>query len=250
MGVIVEFVGCSGAGKTTLERKVRGEMCRLGIKIFSPLEAATPRLLEGRVRHESFQNIVLEVGLLPYIREVRRHYKDFLFFACRMLMKYADSPYYALSGFRGVWRRTASFVAARHCAPDNAVTLLDEGTIHIAHYLFGQLRKEPEREDVALFWRLAPKPELIVYARTPLNVLARRAQERKDPPRRRLSQDDSLKFFQHADESFEFLRSFSGEGCQWITMSDKELNDSLCVLKLVDTVAAVLKQSYGAQTHC
>lgn len=242
MGVIIEFVGCSGAGKTTLERKVREEMCRLGIKVFSPLEFAAPKFLQGKVCHERSQNIVLEVGLLPYIREVRRHYKDFLFYTCRMLMKYADSPHYALRGFRGVWRRTASFVAARRKTPAGAVTLLDEGTIQIAHYLFGQVMKEPEHGDLELFWRLVPKPDLVIYLRTFRDVLALRVQERQDPPRRRLPKAHMLKFLQHAEESFEFLMKIAEDGNQWLTIDNNESGGSSSLPALMNMLETRLRE--------
>lgn len=222
-------------------------MRRRGIEVFFPLDAAATGWLKERVRPDSFQNIVLELGLLPYVRDVHRSHKDFLFFACRMLMKYADSPYRVLHGFRGVWRRTASFAAARRSAPDDAVTLLDEGTVHSAHYLFGQVKKEPEKRDLEMFWRLAPKPDLVVYLRASLDILALRMQARNDPPRRRLSTEDRFKFLHHAEESFVYMRTLSGKEDQWIIVDDESEHGEQAAPSLVDTVEAMLKKRRNAQ---
>jgi thymidylate kinase len=58
------------------------------------------------------------------------------------------------------------------------VVLADEGTLHIAHYLFVHVSVEPDLSSLETFTRLVSKPDVVIYIRQPESVLINRISKR------------------------------------------------------------------------
>ena len=97
-------------------------------------------------------------------------------------------------------------VLAREANGWHAV-LVDEGTIHSAHYVLVHVNHPPRREDVEAFCRLVPMPDLVVHVAAPLETVLARTFARSDPPLRRRSREEMERFIRHAYMMFDLLMS-------------------------------------------
>jgi thymidylate kinase len=175
--VIVELIGCDGAGKTTLGRML-AEPGVLGARALVMADLVLDRPGLRGITHPTARNVVQEVGGLPFLLGAFGRWRAYLGFALRMHARYAPSAYHRLNGMRGILRRVGMYELARSCAADRIV-LSDEGTV-LSAYLFALTDIELDRSHVARFAELVPAPDLMIYVKAPVDVLVERALARPD----------------------------------------------------------------------
>jgi len=179
--MIVELIGCAGAGKTTL----RNVICEQGIrgqKVIAMPDLLLQRPVLRSVAHPTAVNVVQELGSLPFLLGALPDERPFLAFARRTLWGHAASRFDRLNGMRGVLRKVGMFHLARKRARD-AIVLSDEGTLLSSYNLFVATKTDFGEVDLARFADLAPMPDLVVYVRAPVESLVERARSRPDPRR-------------------------------------------------------------------
>lgn len=184
--MIVEFIGCAGAGKTTL----RNLICEQGVHdhdVVAMPDLLLQRPLLRRVAHPTAVNVVQEVGGLPFLLRALPGERPFLAFARRTLWRDATSSFDKLNGMRGVARKVGMFHLARTRARD-AVVLSDEGTLLSSYNLFVATKKDFGRAELDRFAQLVPMPDHVVYVRAPVESLVERARTRPDPRRQHVGQ--------------------------------------------------------------
>jgi hypothetical protein len=177
--MIVEFIGCAGAGKTTL----RNLICEQGIrghKVIAMPDLLLQRPVLRSVAHPTAVNVVQELGSLPFLLGALPDERSFLAFARCTLWGHAASRFDRLNGMRGVLRKVGMFHLARRRARD-AIVLSDEGTLLSSYNLFVATKADFGEADVARF--ADPVPDLVVYVRAPVESLVERAMSRPDPRR-------------------------------------------------------------------
>jgi len=175
--VIVELIGCDGAGKTTLSRMLGAHVLLEDRAVTMSDLILDRRVLRG-ITHPTAVNVAQEVGSLPFLLRAQRRRRAYLAFTMRMHARYAPSTYHRLNGMRGIARRVGMYELARSRAADRIV-LSDEGTV-LSAYLFGLSDVELDRSDVERFAELVPPPDRIVYVRAPIASLVQRALSRPD----------------------------------------------------------------------
>lgn len=173
--MIVEFVGCDGAGKTTLSRM----LCERGIP--GSRVVAMPDLLLDRpglrwITQRTAVNVVQDLGGFPFFVDGRRRHREYVAFARRMLARHEPSTLDRLNSMRGIVRRVGMYELANRRAA-NEIVLSDEGTVLSAYHLALTSTTFDEAE-LQEFARLVPRPGLIVYVKAPLASLVRRAASR------------------------------------------------------------------------
>jgi thymidylate kinase len=185
--MIVEFIGATGAGKTTLARGLvdRGVTAH-------PVRMATDLVTDrpGRrwIDDPHAINLLADVTVLPsFIRSLDRD-RDFLRFAFDRL-KHAPSTFAKVNYMRNMMRKLGMHDLTRRADPGTTF-LVDEGTILTAYQLFVYSDAPSTRTDLERFGRLVPLPDLIVYVKAPIDVLLRRAMIRPDR-RRELARNDA-----------------------------------------------------------
>lgn len=176
--MIIELIGASGAGKTTLAMALAQ---RYGTDRFTTVDDLIMNRLGLRcVRHPTLKNLVFDfVGLPFFLVGLRRHWR-FTTYATLRLVKYAPTRLAKLNYVRSVVRRVGIHELLRRTSPGRTV-LVDEGTVLIAYLLFAYSSIEFTRDDLGRFARLVPLPDGVVYLTAPRSVLVARARVRPDP---------------------------------------------------------------------
>ena len=179
--MIVELIGCAGAGKTTLARIV----CEQGsassrVRMLPDLVRDRPVL--RRVTHPTAVNVVQEIGSFPYFVAGWREEREFVAYARRILARHARSRFDRLNGMRGIVRKLGMYrLAARRAR--SSVALSDEGTLLSAYNLFVMTDVDAGRLEVETFLRLVPVPDRVVLVSAPIPMLVARAHLRSSPRR-------------------------------------------------------------------
>ncbi len=203
--MIVEFVGCTGAGKTTLAR----ELCAHapfpgGSVIGSDIVLGRPPF--RKVTNPTAANLIQDVAGLPYFMGAWRRDRPFFKLSGDLLGEHAPSTFDKLMNTRSVMRRVGMFELARHRARGRTV-LIDEGPVLIGYHLFVYSTAEPSGPDFDRFAALVPLPDRIVYVKADVPTLVARAQARPDPRRQlaRLPQESVVASIERAADVFDRL---------------------------------------------
>lgn len=179
--MIVEFIGPTGAGKTTLISAVHAGLAdRTDAVISYDVVAAVPRLRQ--VTNPTVRNLVQEIAAFPHFIRSLYHHRTFLAFALRMLARHRKLSFRTISYLRSLERTIGAYELLRY-RTRSQIVLVDEGTIVPAHGLFVFTNAHYSADEVMTFAELAPLPDAVVYVRAPIDALVRRTLKRADPPR-------------------------------------------------------------------
>lgn len=195
--MIVEFVGCSGAGKTTLMHAVQQAASPTSFVTAWDLLTRRPGrrwMTTGKIR-----NLAADAtSLVPFVRNLDRN-GAFVRFALRSLRASAPSTFAALNYTRNLVRRVGMHELARDEGA-GAHVLTDEGTVLIAYQLFVYSRAATTPQQTEQFAQLVPAPDRLVHVRAPVSVLIERAMARPDR-RRELARMDRRQLGQSFDRA-------------------------------------------------
>jgi thymidylate kinase len=204
--MIVEFIGATGAGKTTLART----LVRRGASAHQPVRMTTDLLTDrpGRrwIRNPHAINVLADVTALPsFVRALDRD-RDFLRFAFYRLKRHAPSTFAKLNYMRNMVRKLGMHEMMKRADPGTTF-LVDEGTILTAYQLFVYSDAPFTQPDLERFGRLVPLPDVIVSVKAPIDVLLKRAVTRSDRRRElaRNDEDEVRRWIVRAVELFDAL---------------------------------------------
>lgn len=203
--MIVEFIGSTGAGKTTLISKVQRRLAKT-TEVTTPFDSiAAPLGLSG-VTHDTARNLIQELIGLPFFIGSLPQHSAFVSFTLRMLARQAQFNFRTISNLRSLERKLGMYEIMRHYERERIV-LVDEGTVLAAHNVFVFTSAFYSPEEIAKFASLVPLPDIIVYVRAPIDSLIERSLERTDRRRELESKNRALieKYINRAVTLFEQL---------------------------------------------
>lgn len=203
--MIVEFIGSTGAGKTTLISQVQRRLAQT-TDVVTSFDVVASLLSLPTVNHPTVRNFIQELVGFPFlIGSLRRHYR-FLLFMLRMLARQAAFSIFTINILRSIERKIGVYEILRRRHHDRII-LVDEGTVLLAHNVFVYSSADYAREEIATFASLVPLPDIIIYIKAPVDVLVQRSLRRTDPPREIRSKNRALieKHIQRAVGIFEQL---------------------------------------------
>ncbi len=185
--MIVELIGATGAGKTSLARGLvrRGIPAR---RVRMATDLVTDRLGRRSIADPHAINLLADVSALPWFLRAFDRDRDFLRFAVDRLWHHAPSTFAKANYLRNVVRKLGMHEMASEADPGTTF-LFDEGTILMAYQLFVYSDAPFTQADLERFVRLVPLPDRIVHVKAPVDLLLRRALERPDR-RRELARKD------------------------------------------------------------
>lgn len=187
--MIVELIGCAGAGKTTLRRM----LCERGVgaqRVMAMADVLLDRPGLRRITHPTAINLYSELVGFPAFLRAHRRDPSFARYAGRLCARDVVSRYEQLVGMRGVVRKLAMHELATTRARD-AVVLCDEGLLLCAYNLFVMTGRGFDLADVERFASVVPPADVVVHVRAPVEALVERARSRPDPRRQHVGRTDA-----------------------------------------------------------
>ena len=208
--MIVEFIGCTGAGKTTLIAQIRKHLQPHATVASSFERMASPVGLRP-ITHPTLQNLIQEFMGLPFFLALVFNYHAFLRFTVRMLARQGRFTFFTFNYLRSLERTLGVYGYLRQAEKSlhgkQQFVFVDEGTIVPAHNIFVYNDVAYSVEEIARYASLVPLADVIVYVRAPVDSLVQRTVQRNDPPRELRGQSAAQidHFVRRADQMFEEL---------------------------------------------
>jgi hypothetical protein len=237
----VEFIGATGAGKTTLidaVRRAAGGRSR----VVTAVELISDRPGRRWIRHPTAVNLLADVTVLPsYLRTPDRD--RFLRVADDRLRRGAPSRFARYNYLREVVRDAGKDPFARSTAPE-ATVLIDEGPILTAYHLFAYNDAPYGDRDLERFLATIPLPDRVVHVTAPSETLVEGAMRR--PDRRRelthLRRGEIERAIEKAVDLFDRLVAIAALRDRTITLDMGEASDAT----IASAAATVLAFAHDA----
>jgi thymidylate kinase len=226
--MIVEFIGSTGAGKTTLISEVQRRLAEQAQAVTS-FDLVADLLGLRRVTHPTIRNIIQDlVGLPFFVASLYRH-RAFVVLALKTLARHKSSPFFALNYLRSIVRRIGMYAIAKRCNHDRII-LVDEGPVLSAHFLFVFTSTIYSQEDIEKFASLVPLPELVVYIKAPVESLVRRSLRRSDTRKEMRSKNHLLveQYVSRAAEIFDRLTETKRIRGRVLIVANLDSNEGEC----------------------
>lgn len=186
----IEFIGSTGAGKTTLITALQARLQQTGNGTTAFEVVATPFAMQG-VTHPTLRNLIQEViGFPAFVRSLRQQ-MPFVTFILKMLRRHGSINFRTLNYLRSLERTVGVYQLLRK-GNNEQIVLVDEGAIVLAHNIFVYTDAEYTTKEIAQFAQVVPLADLIIYVRAPIATLIQRTMQRKDAPREIANQNQEI----------------------------------------------------------
>ena len=236
--MMVEFIGGTGAGKTTVAAAVQRRLAGRGEAITAPDLVASLVGLRPLAR-PLHRNLACDVVGLPFVLGSLGTHAAFLRLVLQVLARQRPTLQ-AANRVRSTLRKIGVYEIIQRYG-GGRIVLVDEGTVLHAHNLFVYTSQECSSTDLDRFARVVPLPDVVVYVTAPLAVQIRRSLGRSDPPREIRSRDPRLVelYVGRARALFEALVGIPNIGERVVrvdNVEDQAGSDGLDVERVVSTI--------------
>ena len=188
--MIIEFIGSTGAGKTTLISEVQSRLSQT-TEVATSFDVVASPLGLRRVTHPTIRNLIQEIVGFPFfIGSLYRH-KAIIVFILRMLARQANFSFFTINNLRSLERKIGVDEIIKRRQHDKII-LVDEGPLLLAHNVFVYSGAHYTCEEITRFASLVPLPDIIIYIKVPVDILVQRSLQRTDPPREMRSRNREL----------------------------------------------------------
>ena len=178
--MLVEFIGSTGAGKSTVLSQVERRLSNLAGTTTSGKYVAGLLGL-GEVAHPTAQNLIQEVIGFPFFLFSLPEQWAFVECTLKLLLRSGRPSMTLINNIRSLERKLGAYTLTKRIT-GNRIVLVDEGPVLAAHFLVPVMSHVAPR-DLSMFAKTLPLPDLIVYVRAPVPVIVSRTLRRNDPPR-------------------------------------------------------------------
>lgn len=178
--MIVEFIGSTGAGKTTLISKVHCRLAETG-RVTTSDDLATSLLGFKNVTNPTLQNLEQELLSFPFLISKFHKYHEYLCHTIKLFWRNSGFSMQTIHNLRSLERKIGMYEITKMLGKDQVI-LVDEGPI-LALHMFVSAKNTYTPEEIARFIDLLPLPDLVVYIRTSVDTIIERTLQRPDPPR-------------------------------------------------------------------
>jgi hypothetical protein len=211
---VVEFIGVTGVGKSTLMAAVAESLSRDGVRVRDAEEMILARYGLAFPRHPKVRSALVHfLALNPFWRYFcTRNGLNLSRLALGSIARGMGSLWTGFRLLRNFLKRIGSHLLLEKVREESDVcdlVLCDEGVVHAAHNLFVHTGVTPNREEIVQFGRMVPKPDLLIWVTAPTTqsaeVILRRGHSRVHR-----TGAAALAFAEHAHATFEALSTVEG----------------------------------------
>lgn len=175
---LIELIGCTGAGKSTLAAQLLAAYRQRGEEAWLGYDFVLRQVRLEWVRRRAIRGLLVNaLALLACLATSPRNLALLRFVlgsVARLPVGLGEKLYIGRDALKNI----GIDQIIRRRASGRQIILLDEGGLHIAHYLFVNMAGEPDPAQVAAFAKLAPLPDLAVYLRQAEPLLVERTLRR------------------------------------------------------------------------
>lgn len=202
----VELIGCTGAGKSTLLGLLLRVCQEQGLKASNSddfvLEIAHLNWFRGYL----LRTLCVDLLTIPTSIFAWRKHSDFYKLVFRLIFRLKKTSWFEkLNILRNTFKKVGIHEMIQRRRASQKIIILDEGTLHTAHYLFVHLTKEFSDVDLANFANCVPLPDIVIYLRQNEEVLVERTLRRGHKRIRSGSRELTQRFIHRAVVMFEKL---------------------------------------------
>lgn len=178
--MVVEFIGSTGAGKTTVINEVFHRLAKTS-QVTTSIDLATSMLGLRGVKNPTLQNLAMEFVSFPFFIFTLYKYNKFLRHTIKIFWRATGFSIQTIHNLRSLVRKIGMYEITKYPGK-NQVVLVDEGPVLAAH-MFVPTGNTYTPEEITRFTELLPLPDLIVYIRASVDTIMERTHRRADPPR-------------------------------------------------------------------
>lgn len=178
--MIVEFIGSTGSGKTTLISEVHRRLAKTN-RVTTSIDLATGLLGLRGVTNPTLQNLAMELVSLPFFISTLYRHNEFIRHTVKLFWRKTSFSIQTIHNLRSLERKIGIYEITKRLGKDQII-LVDEGPILAAH-MFVSTGNTYTPEEITRFTDLLPLPDLVVYIRASVDTLIERTVRRADPPR-------------------------------------------------------------------
>jgi len=178
--MIVEFIGSTGAGKTTLINDVRCRLAKTN-QVTTSVDLAISLLGLKGVTHPTLQNLAQEFISLPFFIGTLYKHNEYLRHTVKLFWRKTSFSMQTIHNLRSLERKIGMYEITKILGKEQVI-LVDEGPILAAH-MFVPAGNTYTPEEITRFTDLLPLPDLVIYIRASVDTLIERTVRRADPPR-------------------------------------------------------------------
>jgi hypothetical protein len=203
----IELIGCTSAGKSTLTKNILQVNHKHSLDIVTSYDFVLGQIRLNWIKNHTIRMLVLNLfALFACLLTWRKNLEFYRFVTGAILRLPATVTWFEkLKIARVVARNVGIYEVVCRYGSDRQIVLADEGTLHIAHYLFVHVSVEPKMSDLETFIRLTPLPDVAVYVKQPESVLITRTEARKHKRIPEGGSDVVGRFIKRAVATFEML---------------------------------------------
>ena len=203
--MLIEIIGCTGAGKTTLIRRILHNCQKQGIDVSRGDDIVLKKFRLHWFKSQLPRALMVNVlALFACLITWRNNHKLYLF-ATRFLLKLPIARVEKIGVLRNVLKKIGIYEIIRSRDTDRRIILMDEGTLHIAHNLFVHDSIQVTTEHLERFVKMIPFPDVFVYLRQPESLLIERTMKRGHKRISDRSYDNVVHFIKQAVTTFDKL---------------------------------------------
>lgn len=202
--MIVEFIGSTGSGKTTLISNVQRRLSET-VRVTNSPDLATSLLGFKNVTNLTLQNLEQELLSFPFFVGKYYKYHAYLSHTIKLFWRNSGFSMQTIHNLRSLERKVGMYEITKRLGKEQVI-LVDEGPL-LALHMFVSAQNTYTSEEIGRFITLLPLPDLIIYVQASVETLIERTLQRPDPPREVDRKDPSQMnaYFRNAVAMFDQL---------------------------------------------
>jgi hypothetical protein len=202
---IIELIGCTSAGKSTLSSHILQFYHGDVIDISQGEDFLLNQFGLSRVGNSKIRVVIVNlIALLVASVNMGKH-RNYFSFAFRTITQSNISTYKKIYLIRNILKTIGIYIIAFSRANDNQIILLDEGTLQSLSAIFVNVKVNSSETELAEFVRFVPLPDAAVYIREKEDILIERTMVRRHNRIQSGNRGEVEKFVRSSIKMFERL---------------------------------------------